>query len=69
VTTFKIVEEFQKHHPGKQRQAIRIAIEALVLAQDLTRRFDQRGKLLGGGECGLGGFLGTGHGAQFRLRV
>ena len=32
---FEIVEELEEHHPGEQRQAIHIPVEAFVLAQNL----------------------------------
>ena len=33
---FKIVEKLQEHYPSQQRQAIHIAVQALVLAQNLA---------------------------------
>ena len=38
---FKVVEKLEEHHPGEQGQTIHVAIEALVLAQDLAGASDQ----------------------------
>lgn len=78
---FEVVEELEEHHPGEQWQAIHVAIEALVLAQNLARRADQRGQVLAGGQrCfnfagyarflfGRDGFGGFGHRNEFSLLV
>ena len=34
---FKVVEELEKHHPGEHRQPVKVAVEPLVLAHDVTR--------------------------------
>ena len=31
---FQVVQEFQEHHPGQQRQAVEVAVQSLVLAHD-----------------------------------
>ncbi len=49
----KVVEEFKEHDPGEHRQAIEVTVEALVLAHDVARGFEQRSQRLGGGG-GLG---------------
>ena len=59
VLEFKVVEELEEHHPGEQRQAIHVAIEALVLAQNLARAADQCGEVVAGGERGFS--FGCGH--------
>jgi hypothetical protein len=43
---FQVVEEFQKHDPGKHGQAIEIAIQPFVLAHDIARRLDDAAELL-----------------------
>jgi hypothetical protein len=45
VDGFEVVEELEEHHPGEQWQAIHVAIEALVLAQDLACGADQADRL------------------------
>jgi hypothetical protein len=50
----QVVEELEEHHPGEQRQTIGVAIEALVLAQDLAGAADQGGQVFAGGERCLG---------------
>jgi CheY-like chemotaxis protein len=70
----QVVQELQEHHPRQQRQPVGVAIEALVLAQDLARSADQGGQVLACGQgsfglarcggllrCGCGG-AGFGHG-------
>jgi hypothetical protein len=68
---FEVVEELEKHHPGKQRQAVHVAIQALVLAQDLAGAADQRRQVIARGQRCLGtfgsGFLfGCGHSGNSR---
>ena len=53
VLEFKIVEELEKHHPGEQRQAIHVAVEAFVLAQNLACAANQCGEIVAGGERGF----------------
>jgi len=53
VDDLQVVQEFQEHHPGQQRQAVGVAIEALVLAQDLAGGADQGRQVLA---CGQGRF-------------
>jgi hypothetical protein len=50
VHDLKVVEELEEHHPGEQRQAIHVAVEPLVLAQDLAGGADQRREVFAGGE-------------------
>ena len=50
---FEVVEEFEEHHPGKQRQAVDIAVQPFVLAQDLACRADQGGQVVAGGQRGF----------------
>nr|WP_293188977.1 hypothetical protein [Ottowia sp.] len=71
VLEFQIVEELEEHHPGEQRQAIRVAVQALVLAQNLARAADQRGEVVAGGEqCfGFGLSLGFCHRVNVFLLV
>ena len=70
----EVIEKLQEHDPGQQRQAVEVAIEALVLAHDVARRLEQAAQGLGGGEWGSGLFL-AGHGpgamrqAAARLRA
>jgi CheY-like chemotaxis protein len=47
---FEVVEELEEHHPGEQRQAIHVAIQALVLAQDLACGADQGGQIVARGQ-------------------
>ena len=54
---FQIVEELEKHDPGEHRQAVEVAVEALVLAHDVAGGLEQAAEGLGGG-LGLVGFLG-----------
>ena len=63
---FEIVEELEEHDPGQHRQAVEVAVEALVLAHDVARGFEERAEGLrgGGGDFGL---LGSGHGDQLSL--
>ena len=56
---FKVVEKLQEHHPGEQGQAIHIAVEPLVLAQNLARAADQGRQVLARGERRLGLACGT----------
>jgi len=51
---FKVVEKLEEHHPGEQGQTIHVAIEALVLAQDLAGAADQGRQVFTGGERRLG---------------
>jgi hypothetical protein len=57
----QIVEEFQEHDPGQHRQAVKVAVEPLVLAHDIARRLQQAAKRLRRGHR-LGGFLGCARG-------
>ena len=43
----QVVEELQKHHPGQHRQAVKVAVQPLVLTHDVTSRLDEAAKLLG----------------------
>lgn len=43
-----VVEELQEHDPGQHRQAIKIAVQPLVLAHDLAGGFDDAVETLGG---------------------
>ncbi len=63
---FEIVEELEEHDPGQHRQAVEVAVEALVLAHDVARGFQEGAEGLrgGGGDFGL---LGSGHGDQASL--
>jgi hypothetical protein len=54
------ITQFQEHHPGQQGQAVDIAVQALVLAQDVAGGLDERGKLLCGSLWEFG-FAGSGH--------
>ena len=46
---FQIIEEFQEHDPGEHRQAVEVAVEALVLAHDVARGLEESAEGLGGG--------------------
>jgi hypothetical protein len=37
---FEVVKELEEHHPGEQGQTIYIAVETLVLAQNLASSAD-----------------------------
>jgi len=68
---FEIVEELEEHHPGEQRQAVHIAIQALVLAQDFAGASDQRRQVVARGQRCLGTFgsgllFGCGHSGTSR---
>jgi hypothetical protein len=54
VDGFEVVEELEEHHPGEQWQAVHVAIEALVLAQDLARGADQGREIVAGGQRRFG---------------
>lgn len=47
---FEVVEELEEHDPRQHRQAVKVAIETLVLPHNIPRRFNDAGELLGGGE-------------------
>ena len=44
----KIIKEFEKHDPSEQRQPVKVAVEALVLAHDVARGLDQASQGLRG---------------------
>ena len=46
---FHVVEELEEHDPGEHRQAIEVAVEALVLAHDVARGLEQAAEGLGSG--------------------
>jgi len=46
---FQVVQKFQEHDPGGHRQPVKAAIEALVLAHDVARGFQEGAERLGGG--------------------
>jgi hypothetical protein len=56
VDDFEVIEELEEHHPGEQRQAVDVAIEPLVLAQDLARAADQRRQVVARGQGRFGAF-------------
>ena len=57
-----VVEKLEEHDPGEHGQAVEVAVEALVLAHDVARGFDEAAQLLGGGLRGGGdGRAFTGH--------
>ena len=53
----QVVEELEEHDPGEHRQAVEVAVEALVLPHDVAGRLDEAAQLLGRG-LGLVGLLG-----------
>jgi hypothetical protein len=53
-----IVDDFQKEHPAKLGQALRVAIDADILAHDVLNRFD-----------GISGGHGLGRVHKIMLRV
>src|SRR5690606_8566261 len=67
----EVVEELEEHHPSEQRQAVDVAVEALVLAQDLAGAADQRREVVARGQwCldawGSGLLFGCGHSGTSR---
>ena len=44
----QVIEELQEHDPGEHWQTVEVAIEALVLAHDVARGFQERTEGLGG---------------------
>ena len=44
-----VVEKFEEHDPSEHRQAVEVAIEALILAHDVAAGFNNRSELLGAG--------------------
>jgi hypothetical protein len=49
-----VVEELEEHDPGEHRQAVEVAVEALVLAHDVAGRLDEAAQTLGGGQRLIG---------------
>lgn len=49
---FQIVEELQEHDPCEHRQPVEVAAQSFIFSHDLAGRFDDRPKLLRGGESG-----------------
>lgn len=45
----QIIQKLQEHDPRQHRQAIEVAVETLVLAHDVARRFQERAEGLRGG--------------------
>jgi len=44
-------DEFQEHDPSEQRQPVKVAIEPLVLAQNVPREYQQETDTSGSGFC------------------
>lgn len=63
---FEVVEELEKHDPRQQRQTAEIAVQALVLAHDVTRGFEEAAEGLGGGGLLVGGFGHDGRSGVYR---
>jgi hypothetical protein len=49
VDSFEVVEKLEEHDPGEQWQAIHVAIQAFVLAQNLVCGADQGGEIVARG--------------------
>ena len=62
VQCFEVIEELEEHHPGEQGQTVHVAVEALVLAQDLAGAADQGRQVVAGGQGGGGLLAGLGRG-------
>ena len=59
-----VVQELQEHDPGEHRQAVEVAVEALVLAHDVAAGLDEAAELLGGGLGGCRFFFCSCHGCH-----
>ena len=54
---FEVVEEFQEHDPCEHRQAVEVAVEALILAHDVARGLEEGAAGLDGGGAGRVGHV------------
>lgn len=46
---FEVIEELEKHYPRQHRQAVKVTVQAFVLAHNVTRGFQQAAEGLRGG--------------------
>ena len=53
----QVVEELQEHDPGEHRQAVEVAVQALVLAHDVAAGLDEAAEPLGRGTGGCSAFV------------